>query len=94
MCESYFQRLLDKKIVVFTMKNCPKCPAAKKLAEEIAEEFGLEVEEVDVEKDMITALQYNVASTPSIAVGDEVIARGDLPAKAELREMVKRVLGC
>jgi len=86
--------MLERKIIVFTMKNCPKCPAAKMLASEVAEELGLELEEIDIEKDMITALQYNVASTPSIAVGDEVIVRGDLPTKTELREIIKRVLGC
>ena len=82
------------KMVVFTMKNCPKCPIAKKLASEIAAEFGLEVEEIDVEKDLITALQYNVASTPSIAVGSEVIARGEIPTRKELRNAIKRVLEC
>ncbi|AEA46358.1 thioredoxin family protein [Archaeoglobus veneficus] len=94
MCESFFQSLIRPKIVVFTMKKCPKCPAAKKLASEIAAEFGLEVEEIDVEIDMITALQYGVASTPSIAVGDEIIARGELPTRNELRNAVKRVLEC
>jgi len=81
-------------VIVFTMKNCPKCPTAKRLAAEVSAEFGLEVEEIDVERDMITALQYNVASTPSIAVGDEVIARGKLPTRNELREAIRKVLEC
>jgi len=81
------------KLIVFTKKDCPNCPNAKKIAKEVAEELGLEFEEIDVEKDLITALQYNVASTPSIALGEEVLFRGEVPTKDELKKAIQSVLG-
>ena len=81
------------KLIVFTKKDCPNCPNAKKIAKEVAEELGLEFEEIDVEKDLITALQYNVASTPSIALGEEVLFRGEVPTKEELKKAVQSLLG-
>jgi len=79
------------KIIVFVKKDCPKCPLAKKVAKEVAEELGLEYEEIDIEKDMVTALMYNVISTPSIAFDEEVLFRGEVPTKEELVRMVKRL---
>ena len=81
------------KLIVFTKKDCPNCPNAKKIAKEVAEELGLEFEEIDIEKDLITALQYNVASTPSIALGEEVLFRGEVPTKDELKKAIQSVLG-
>jgi len=81
------------KLIVFTKKDCPSCPNAKKIAKEVAEELGLEFEEIDIEKDLITALQYNVASTPSIALGEEVLFRGEVPTKDELKKAIRSLLG-
>jgi glutaredoxin len=78
-----------KKLIVFTKKDYPNCPNAKKIAKEVAEELGLEFEEIDVEKDLITALQYNVASTPSIAFGEEVLFRGEVPTKDALKRRIQ-----
>ena len=80
------------KLIVFTKKDCPNCPHAKQIAKQVAEELGLEFEEIDIEKNLITALQYNVASTPSIALGDEVLFRGEVPTKEELKRMVQNAL--
>ncbi len=76
------------KLIVFTKKDCPNCPMAKKLVSEVSGELGIEFEEVDVEKDLIKALQVGVASTPSIAVeiNDkyEILFRSEVPTKEEL----------
>lgn len=66
---------MAEKLTVFTKKDCPSCPQAKKIAKEVAEELGLEFQEIDIEKDLVTALQYNIASTLSIAFGDDVFQR-------------------
>ena len=81
------------KLIVFTKKDCPQCPNAKAIAKEVAEELGLEYEEIDIEKDLITALQFNVASTPSIALDSEVLFRGEVPTKSELIRKIKEVTG-
>ncbi len=85
------------KLIVFHMERCPNCPLAKKVAKKVADELGLEYEEIDVEEDMITALQYSVASTPSIAVEDgnksEVLFRSEVPDENTLKEAVRQMLG-
>jgi glutaredoxin len=80
------------KLIVFTKKDCPNCPYAKKIAKDVAEELGLEFEEIDVEKDLITALQYNVASTPSIALDEDVLFRGEVPTKDILKEEIRKIM--
>ncbi len=80
------------KLIVFTKKDCPQCPNAKAIAKEVAEELGLEYEEIDIEKDLITALQFNVASTPSIAFGDEVLFRGEVPTKEQLKQEILKLM--
>ncbi len=80
------------KLIVFTKRDCPNCPNAKRIAKEVAEELGLEFEEIDVEKDLITALQFNVASTPSIALNEDVLFRGEVPTKEELKREIEKYL--
>jgi len=80
------------RLIVFTKKDCPQCPKAKEVAKKVAEELGLELEEIDIEEDLITALQYNVASTPSIAFGDEVLFRGEVPSKEDLKREVLKLM--
>jgi len=79
-------------VKVFTLPNCPTCPAAKKLVKDVAKDYDIEYEEIDLEKDMISGLQYGVASTPSIAVGENVISRGDIPSKEDLIEQIEKTM--
>ena len=76
------------KLTVFTGKNCPKCPAAKEIAEEVAKEKGFEYEEKDIEENVFEALQLQIASTPTIVFEDEVIFSSDPPSKDELLKAI------
>jgi len=83
-------------IKVFVMPRCPKCPAAKAIARRVAKKYGLKYVEVDLSTPdgELEALMYNVCSTPSIAIGDEVVVRGDLlPEEALEREVLRRLRG-
>ncbi len=80
------------KLTVFTLPECPKCPAAKKLVEEVGRDMGIDIDEVDLKEDMITGLQYGVASTPSVAVNEKLISRGDVPDRDVLIAQIKRAL--
>lgn len=77
------------KIIIFTSKTCPKCPNAKAIAEEVAKETDSELEIIDIEKDLIMALQHQIATVPSIMVDDEVIVRGEIPKKEQLLKALK-----
>ena len=83
-------------IKVFVMPKCPKCPLAKAIARRVAEKYGLEYVEVDLSTPdgEIEGLMYNVVSTPSIAIGDDVIVRGDvLPEEVLEQEVLRRLRG-
>ncbi len=79
---------------VFTLETCPNCPAAKKIAQETAEKFNIKYTEIDIgtPDGQIEGLMYQIMSTPSIAIDDEVIARGKLILKEELEDEIKKRL--
>ena len=81
------------KVTIFTMPQCPKCPAAKELVKEVSNDFDIEIAEVDIKEDMVKGLQYGVASTPSVAVNEKLISRGDVPDRDVLIEEIKRAIG-
>jgi glutaredoxin len=85
-------RGVEMKLTVFTGKRCPKCPAAKELCQEVAEQKGLEYEEFDVEDNMFEALQNQVASTPSILVDGNLLFRDAAPSKDELINAIDDVV--
>lgn len=82
-------------IKVFTLKTCPNCPMAKKIAREVAEKFRVEFIEIDVgtPEGQIEGLMYQIMSTPSIAIDNEVVARGEVLKKEELEKKVREKLG-
>lgn len=82
------------KITLFTSKNCPKCPAAKRIVQQVAKELGCELIEIDIHENPITALQYQIASAPSIMIGNEVFSRSEVPTADKLYKAVKRFLSC
>jgi len=80
---------------IFTLKTCPNCPQAKKIANEVAEELNLKFTEIDMEtpEGQIEGLMYQIMSTPSIAIDNDIVARGKLISKKELMDEVRKRLG-
>jgi len=87
------------KIVLWTAKTCVKCPAAKKIFKEIAQELNLkegidyEIKNIDEGDNMIEALTYQVASTPSFVIDNELFFPGEVPDKDELKKIIKEKFG-
>ena len=81
-------------VKVFTLKNCPRCPYAKRISQKVAERLGVEYVEVDLEtpEGQIEGLMNQVMSTPSIALDEDVIARGRVLSELELEKEVKKRL--
>jgi thioredoxin 1 len=77
---------------VFTLPTCPVCPVAKKVAAEVAQKFGVAFREVNMatEEGLKEGLAYQIMSTPSIIIDDEVIVKGRLISKERLEEEVKK----
>jgi len=85
------------KLKIFTKKECPKCPAAKTLGEEMKKEGNVQVELYDVEQadGLAEAQLYSVLATPSLVLcnddpDEEEIKswRGEAP---ELDEIISAI---
>ena len=81
------------KIKFFTQENCPKCPSAKVVVDELKAE-GIPIEYFDVKTvdGKAEAIYYGLMSTPSTVVTDnsdvELMSwRGAVPDKAKIVEM-------
>lgn len=79
---------------IFTLPTCPKCPRAKVIAKEVAEKFNIKYREIDISthEGLLEGLMYQIMSTPSIVIEDEVIARGKITSKEELEAVIKKML--
>lgn len=79
---------------VFTLPKCVNCPPIKKISQEVAQKFGLKYREVDIStpEGQLDGLMHQIMSTPSIAIDNEVIARGKLLSREELEAEVRKRL--
>jgi len=80
------------KIKLFTSTNCPNCPQAKKVVEEAAKELRMNYEVINIDEgdNLITALQYQIASTPSIVIDEQPEFIGEIPTREELIQKLKK----
>jgi len=80
-------------VMLFTRKDCPNCPQAKKLlrelAQEMADEVKLEEYDLDREEDFLTALQNQVRSTPAVVVDGVLVAAGRRLAREEIVKAIQ-----
>ena len=81
-------------VKVFTLPSCPNCPAAKKIAWEVATKYKLDFSEVDISTPdgQIEGLMYQIMSTPSIAIGKHVVSRGTPISREKLDAEVRKHL--
>lgn len=79
------------KIILFTIKNCPRCPEAKKLMGKVCSKLGLKFVVMDIseEDSMSVALECQIASAPAIAVDSMPLFIGDMPDEEELATVLK-----
>jgi glutaredoxin len=65
------------RVTLYTRRNCPLCDEAARLLRRLAPEFGLEVEEMDIEGDA-TLLERYRDSIPVIALEGEPLLSAPL----------------
>ncbi|MEA1925411.1 MAG: thioredoxin family protein [Candidatus Altiarchaeota archaeon] len=88
-------RLKMTRLILYTGTNCPRCPEAKKIVEDVTQALRLkkgedwDIKNIDDEENMLTALQYQIASTPSIVIDGEVFIMGAVPDRKELVDKLK-----
>jgi len=91
-----------KKLLVFTQKNCPNCPAMKEIAFEVGKKLGIPVELVDISNSMPEDLEFDllqyqifISATPSVVSVNEDGSMREL-ALGEIvygEELERRILG-
>jgi len=79
---------------VFTLPTCPKCPEAKRIAQEVSAKLGVKCIEIDLttSEGGLDGLMYQIMSAPSIALDDEVLVRGRVLSQEELENEIKKRL--
>jgi thioredoxin 1 len=82
------------KLLLFTAEWCGPCKQLKPIVSELVREYGLEYEEVDVDRDGKLAVKYNVQSIPCLVFlkDDEVVdmLHGVKP-KHFIRQIIERL---
>ncbi|TFC10438.1 thioredoxin family protein [Cryobacterium algoritolerans] len=78
-------------LTLLTQADCPSCVAGKRVLTELAAEFPLHVEEVDLgsESGRALALAQRLAFTPGLIANGQLIAHGRLSKRALRRQFTK-----
>ena len=72
---------------LFVQPNCPKCPAAKAVAEEVKKrrkDVELSILDISDRENYFSALMLQISSTPAFAVGEKMLFVGEVPTIEEL----------
>ena len=82
----------SRKLKVFVRPGCPKCPAAKRLAEDLKNKVDVTIYDTETREGLAEASYYQVMSTPTFVAVDERDEEfkfwPDIPKKEEiLREL-------
>ena len=68
-------------------QTCPKCPAAKAIAEELKsrrKDVDVKILDIADRENYLSALMLQISSTPAFAIGEEALFVGDVPTVDEL----------
>ncbi len=80
------------RITLYTRKDCPLCDEAAELLRQLAPEFGLEVEEVDIESDAALLERYK-ESIPALALDGEPLLSAPLAPQRVRMVLMRRLRG-
>jgi glutaredoxin len=72
---------------LFVQPKCPKCPAAKAVADELTrrrKDVNLKILDISDQENYYSALMLQISSTPAFSVGEETLFVGDIPTVDEL----------
>ncbi len=75
-----------------TRRNCHLCDDARKVLDEITEDIGLRVDEVDIDTDDELVKLWGLRVPVVLASHDRVIAEGIIDDKRSLRDQINKAL--
>ena len=79
------------KIKIFWQKNCPHCPEAKNVGNQLEKEITVQYFDIGTVDGLAEASYHNIAATPSIIIVDNddneiKVWRGKIPDLKEIME--------
>jgi len=69
--------------------GCPKCKTLEKLTNEVVTENHFDAMVSKVE-DIMEIMSYNVLSTPAMVINKQVVIKGVLPSKEEIKKQIEK----
>lgn len=75
-----------------TRANCHLCDDAREVLEEITEDIGLQVNEVDIDGDDELVKLWGLRVPVVLASHDRVIAEGIIDDKRALKDQIQKIL--
>jgi len=79
------------KLKLFVQPNCPKCPTAKAVAEEVKKrrkDVELSILDISDRENYFSALMLQISSTPAFAIGEKTLFVGEVPTIEELNRKI------
>ena len=89
--------MVKRELKLFVQANCPKCPAAKAVAQELTkkrDDVELKILDIGDHENYLSALMLQICSTPAFAIEDDVLFVGNTPTleklSSKIDELAKR----
>ena len=67
--------------------GCPNCLALEKKVRNIVKEHSIDAK-ITMVKDILQIMSYNVMSTPTLVIDEEIVVRGRIPKDSELLALI------
>lgn len=71
--------------------GCPKCKNLETLTREVVHENQFDATVSKVE-DIMEIMTYRVLSTPALVINNQIVVKGVLPSKEEIKKLIERAL--
>jgi small redox-active disulfide protein 2 len=69
--------------------GCPKCKTLEKVTNEVVAENNFDATVSKVE-DIMEIMTYNVLSTPALVINKQVVIKGMVPSKEEIKKQIEK----
>ncbi|MDX9941910.1 MAG: thioredoxin family protein [Bacteroidales bacterium] len=71
--------------------GCPKCKTLENLTREVVQENNFDAIVGKVE-DIMEIMTYKVLSTPALVINNQVVVKGMVPSKEEIKKQIEKAL--
>jgi glutaredoxin len=78
------------KVIMYSKNNCPLCDKAKRVLEEIHEEFPIDIKEIDIYQDDELLEKYQLM-IPVIEIDGEEIAFGMIQKEPIRKRLLEKI---